>query len=234
MNKRDAIKFVKEQFAIKNKCSVSEIDSGKNLFHVDNDNFFTMTSFGKNIIISGKEEMVKWCEEKYKDEPAEMIMDGEILYQIEGKLREYDKKLCGQHIKYVHVYDKDITKPRGYQYKLYNRDNIHEFYNDKKFDNALCYDEKVDVMAYGAYQSGKIVALAAADDRNKLIWQIGIDTLYSHRNKGLGVYLVKSLADIISNKNKLSCYTTWGSNIASTNLALRAGFIPVMTYYYVE
>ncbi len=105
-------------------------------------------------------------------------------------------------------------------------------YKNQGFDNALNY--KNDVIAFGAYHENQLVALAGADDNLVNLWQIGIDTLPSYRNKGLACYLVKTLADEIEKRGALAYYTTWSPNIASTAVALKAGFLPTWVGYYAE
>ena len=77
-------------------------------------------------------------------------------------------------------------------------------YANKKFDNAL--NNKDDVIAFGAYKNGELVALAGADNRLSDLWQIGIDTLPEHRGKGLATYLVKELAQEIKKRGKVPFY----------------------------
>ena len=96
----------------------------------------------------------------------------------------------------------------------------------------MAYNDKVDVIAFGAFVDGKLVALAGADDDDKTMWQIGIDTLKDHRGKGLGTYLVKRIADEIIKCDAFPYYNTWGANIGSMNIALKTGFMPVKTHYF--
>lgn len=79
---------------------------------------------------------------------------------------------------------------------------------------------------------GELVALAGTDDRMGDMWQMGIDTLPAFRGKGLGVYLVKTLAYEIVKRDAIPYYTTWSPNIASTAIALKVGFFPAWVGYY--
>ncbi|MBU5437383.1 GNAT family N-acetyltransferase [Tissierella sp. MSJ-40] len=75
---------------------------------------------------------------------------------------------------------------------------------NKGFENALNYNN--DVIAFGAYQGNQLVALTGADDSMSKLWQIGIDTMLGHRNRGLASYLVKTLADEIERRGALPYY----------------------------
>ena len=76
--------------------------------------------------------------------------------------------------------------------------------------------------------------MAGADDYMNELWQIGIDVLPEFRHQGLGLYLVKELAADIEKLRKVPFYTTWSPNIASTRVALGAGFYPVWVGYPSE
>lgn len=225
---------MKNQSAIKSKCAPSDFDLNENVFIKSDEKFFEMISFGKNIVMLGKDEIVSWCEENFKNETPEDIMDGKNLYKIEAQLRKYDKKLCGQNIDHIYAGENIvIEKPSGYQYRLFTRDDISELYEFKQFYHALAFNEKIDVIAFGAFYNGLPVAVAAAEDWGNIIW-IGIDTLPEHRGKGLATYLVKTVSDEMISQGISPYYCTWGANIGSINVARRCGFIPVKTFYYVE
>lgn len=225
--------MVQEQLATIRKYDHNAFKYDKNLFVKSKDTFFEIATFGKNAVIRSDESIYDWCVENFLTIPACDIMDGENLFLIESKLREFGKKLAGEHVRYLYLdKNKVVYKPSGFEYKIYNKSNMKVLYKNLGFDNALNY--KDDVIALGAYFKNQLVALAGADDRLSNLWQIGIDTLPSYRNKGLASYLVKILANAIEKRGALPYYTTWSPNIASTTVALNAGFIPVWVEYYAE
>lgn len=203
--------------------------------YIPSDQGFKMLTFGTNLVIRGDQEMLDWIKERYNDEAAEFIMDGEMLYDIEQRLRQDGVKLQGQHMGYLYLDDTmNIPAPTGYEYRLFQRSQLKSLYEYKMFDNAFAFDDTKDVIALGALYQGEFVAMAGADDGLKDFWQLGIDTIPEHRGKGLGVYLVHALVKEITRLGKMCYYNTWGSNIASMNVAAKTGFKPVMTYYYGE
>lgn len=230
MDKLSKIMFAKKRIAINNSFDAAIFDLTSNVFIKSESAFFEMMTFGNHGIFLVNEELYDWCIDKFNNRDIKKVMDGEDLYLIETKLRQYNKKLGGEHVRYLYLSSKDVHKPSGFTYKLYDQVNIHELDNKKEFSNALNF--KNDVIAYGAYDGDKLVALAGADNVMNDLWQIGIDTLKDYRNKGLGVYLVKTLADEIEKHGRLPFYTTWSPNIASTKLALSAGFEPVWVEYF--
>lgn len=233
MNKKEKLKKLIEDAAKKMECCPEDFYKSSPLF-VYSDQDFMMKSFGSNIVMRGSKALIDWCKDRFENQSPEDIMDGNNLYMIENKLREHQQKLSGQHVCYLYLEQKNIVKPQGFDYRLFEREELKLLYHYKEYDNALCFDDTVDAIAHGAFYKGQCIALAAADDRNKDIFQIGIDTGKAYRKQGLGAYLVNELAKIIIKRGKQAIYTTWGANLASSNIAVKTGFMPVMVYYYAQ
>ncbi|MBU5593424.1 GNAT family N-acetyltransferase [Clostridium sp. MSJ-4] len=231
MDKSSKITFVQKQLAMDWKCDCNVFKDDKNVFIKSENKFFEIVTFGKNAVIKAHPSIYNWCIELFSTTSAEDIMDGENLFFIETKLREFGKKLAGEHTRYLYLNKNEtIYKPNDFEYKFFDKTNINTLYSNKGFDNALNY--KNDVIAFGAYKENQLVAIAGADDYMSSLWQIGIDTLPEYRNKGLASYLVKTLADEIERRGALPYYTTWSANIASTTVALKVGFSPIWVGYY--
>ena len=231
MDKLNKIILAQKQIAINWNCNANVFKEDKNVFIKSENQFFEIVTFGNNAVIKAHPSIYNWCIELFSKTPAHDIMDGENLFSIETKLREFGKKLAGEHVRYLYLdNNKTIYKPSNFQYKLFDKTNINTLYTNRNFDNALNYLN--DVIALGAYKEDQLVALAGADDGMSSLWQIGIDTLPEYRNEGLASYLVKTLADEIEGRGILPYYTTWSPNIASTSVALKAGFSPVWVEYY--
>ncbi|WP_010291872.1 GNAT family N-acetyltransferase [Clostridium senegalense] len=231
MDKSSKIIFAQEQLAIDWECDSNVFKQDKNIFIKSEKQFFEIVTFGKNAVIKAHPYIYNWCVELFSMTPAHDIMDGENLFVIEGKLREFGKKLEGEHTRYLYINkNENICPPNEFEYKFFDKTNINTLYDNKNFDNALNYDN--DIIAFAAYKDNQLVAIAGADDSMPSLWQIGIDTLPQYRNRGLASYLVKTLADEIERRGILPYYTTWSPNIASTSVALKVGFLPVWVGYY--
>lgn len=235
MDKRDKIMFVKKQLTETWKCNDRAFDSEENVFIETNDTFFQMVTFGHNVVIRAEEEMVKWCFENFKSVPGNLVMDSDNFYLINKKLRSFGKKLGEENTRYLHLFPEEIpVKPMQFDYKRYNRQSVKELYKYREFTNSLDFDYNEHI-AIAAYDGEKIAAVGGVDNHlGDSLWQIGIDTVVEYRNRGLGAYLVKELAMEIEKQGKLACYTTWSANIASTRVALGAGFSPVWIEYAHE
>ena len=211
--------------------TLEQLESSQNQY-VESDKNFMIATYGNNALVRGTKELVIWCKERYKDFEPERILDGDEFFQLEERLRQYNKRLDGHHLMFLYHHDTNIKPVEGFTYKLYERNQFDELYQYKGYDMALSYKNDVDVMALVAFDGDKLAAIAGCDDRNKEIWQIGINTESAYREKGLATYLVYQLAQEILKREKAINYTTWGANIPSINVALNAGFKPVMTFYY--
>lgn len=231
MSKFNKIKQVQERLAIRGKYSTGVFEKRKNQFIKSDSCFFDVLTFGTNAIIQADESIYDWCVNNLSTVEAKRIMDGDYLFKIDSTLREHGKKLSGENVRYLLLdEDRSIHKPSGFIYKIFDKSHMGELWKHKGFDNALNY--KDDVIGIGAFYQGQLVALAGADDRLDNLWQIGIDTIPEFRNKGLGVYLVKAIADEIIKAGKLPYYTTWSANIGSTAIALKTGFFPTWVGYF--
>jgi len=232
MDKKSKIAFAKRRLALNHSFDVNLFESEFNVFIKSESTFFEMVTFGKQGLFLLNEEIYDWCVGLFAEKDIKEIMNGEYLYTIETKLRNYNKRLGGEHIRYLYLNAKDVKKPSGYTYKIFNGKNIHQLDEHKEFNNALNF--KNDVMAVGAYEGEKLIALAGADNVLNDLWQIGIDTHKEYRYKGLASYLVKIIADEIEKQGRLPYYTTWSPNMASTKVALKVGFEPVWIDYFSE
>lgn len=231
MNFKEMVSICKETSATSFNIEKEMIDSINHVYVVS-DKGFLIETYGKCALIRGHEELIKWCKKEYNDVTAQRILDGDNFYKLEERLRKDGIKLEGEHLRFLYHQDTNLKEIEGFTYKLFNRDTLEELYVNKGFDMALSYKVDNDVIALVAYKDNEIAGIAAADDYNKKMWQIGIDVIEKYRSKGLASYLVYQLTQEIVKHNVAVQYTTWGANISSLNVAIKAGFRPVMSFYY--
>lgn len=233
MNAKDTARWTKQQLATRWHCDPEALDAKENVFLEADDTFFEMNTFGANAILRGGKDMLDWCKGLTGDMQGKDIMDGDILYQIEAKLRTHGRKLSGEHVRYLHLADGHaIAQPEGFAYCWYQGNEVKALYEHKWLENALNF--KQDVIAVAAFDGSSLAAAAAADDYMGDLWQIGIDTGPAYRKRGLAAYLVQALAQEIERQGKVPFYTTWPANIGSTRVALSAGFLPFWVGYPSE
>ena len=255
MTKQDKIALAQNCITKAWACPTDSFTKDENLIMETNQAFFEVATFGHNAVIRADKSIHDWCVSTFADVPANLIMDGENLYLIEQKLRENGHRLSGEHVNYMHLYPSQKAEtPQGFSFEVYEQDRMSELYADAgfsveidtmhvvhqfhtkspRFESALNYDEKGEVLAIVARKDDDIAAVVAADDYNYGLWQIGIDTVPRYRGMGLAAYLVKEIAYESEKRGETVFYATWGANIASTRTALKAGFAPVWVSFCAE
>jgi len=235
MNKQEKIIFVQNCIAKDWGCQVDCFGESENVIIETDKTFFEVATFGQNAVVRADKAIVDWCRDTFSGVPAKDIMDGDILYQIEKKLREHGKRLAGEHVRFMHFESEArLEKPEGYTFTWYEKEELQFLYEDDRFDSALNYYDKGEVLAMVATKDGEIVAVAAVDNYCYDLWQIGIDTMEPERGKGLAAYLIQEIALESEKRNQIPYYTTWAANLASFRAVLKAGFLPVWTGYFAE
>lgn len=229
LQKSEQIAIIQKYYTTSWDCDSDIFNRNENVILESNENFFEFYTFGKNAVMRVNKSIIDWCGKNLSNIKFDRILENESLYKM---LLEHDKFSIWDGVRYLYLYDNVIEKPKGFTYKLYNKAELDIIPKADSYRQALSFDG-TDVIAFVAYKDDTIVSIAGADDRMGDIWQIGIDTLPEYRQRGLAVYLVKTLSDEIVRRGKLPFYTTWSSNIASTNVALNSGYRPVWTYYSV-
>lgn len=228
---RKSINHLQEILAVKYGCNTSIFNDTCNHIIKSDKSFFELMSFGTNAVIWADKSIYSWCMDNLYTIEHKRLTDGKMLFEIESMLRKHGKRLDGEQLRFLILKDIDLNRPDGFTYKLFEKDEIGQLKDFQGFGNAVNHDGD-DVIAYGAYDGERLVALAGADDKlGQQLWQVGIDTLPDYRKKGLAAYLVRALSDEINNRGVLPFYTTWSANLGSLNVAIKAGYRPVWHRY---
>ena len=204
--------------------------------------FCRVITFGKGTIMFANNQIIEWLFETFKSTPTEEILDTDNRYLINEKLRTFGKKLSGEEMWYLHLLSNtEVVKPAGYTYKLHDEDSMKELHTVMKSQNAYSvFTNAVEedgeyMLAVAAYDNDLLVSVASCEVDEGEEWRnIGVDTLAGHGGCGLATYLVKELSLETEKRGKVPFYTTCSANIASTKVALSAGFRPVWLWHYAE
>ena len=82
------------------------------------------------------------------------------------------------------------------------------------------------MLCVGAYDCGRLVALAGASADCDTMWQIGVDVLPEYRGRGLAKTVTSRLAQEVFARGKVPFYCAAWSNLPSVRNALSCGFRP--------
>lgn len=249
-SKAQRIENAKKQLSLDLACSPEQFDkhensivssklvAGRRKFSSEKD-FFRMATFGTGTVISVDEKMTGWCAGHLEKHEGIRLFEHYMMVCIEAEMRKYGKCLLGVNEYYLPMPGFDRRKPLYAPARIewYERGNIPELYEDKRFKNALLYDINAlrpDVLVAAAVIDNQIAAMAGASMDSELFWQIGIDVMPGYRKKGLAAYLVSALTDEILNRNAIPYYGTWSANIASRSVAAASGYFPAWVETYAK
>ncbi|MGN0438561.1 MAG: GNAT family N-acetyltransferase [Lachnospiraceae bacterium] len=226
-----------KQLAIDFCCSEEEVMSNENIFteympqigrriFEEGECFLKVASVQGKILASGREDIINWVREHYKDSSGAWFMDFDNLRELDDKMKEFGCRIGQAHPFYIAT-EKSVVNTEGYVIKKYVGDEIEQFRDDERFDEAFIFEElPKDEIGIAAIKDGKILGMAGATSDSELMWQIGINVMPEAEGLGIGSMLVALLKNEILDMGKLPFYGTAMSHIASQRVALKAGFYP--------
>jgi len=185
--------------------------------------FIKLAAMGKCVVVSASPELLPqvkdWTQGKSRDEIFEFPL------------------VFGQTIHFVPDRKTFSVKPliEGYTYHKMEGEDIKRLAGLEGFPNSLVFDENGDTFArivFYAMQDGKVIGLAGAGQEADGLWEMGVDVLPAHQNKGLASVLVGSLAEKIMEKGIIPFYSASVTNVGSQSVAHRCGLMPcwISTY----
>lgn len=121
--------------------------------------------------------------------------------------------------------DDCVHEINGVEIKKYNQEEILQFKDDDRFDEAFCFsEESPDVLAVAAIIDDEIVGMAGASADSASFWQIGINVNKNFEGRHIASGIVSILKADILQKGIVPYYGTSFSNLASQHVAAKAGF----------
>lgn len=199
-----------------------------------------MDPFFRVIVIMGKayimadESILGGCEELFKDSKPEWFFNFDNLRRIDYILHDYGREIVNTHIYYLPAEGSLPEKEYGDEIWL-NEKQIEAMRETNVCYRALCYSPtQPDVIAVMLKDSDKIKGMAGASLDGKYVRQIGIDVKEGYEGKGIGVHLVKLLKQRLLEQNTLPFYGTCESHAISRTIAIRSGFMPAFSEFFVS
>lgn len=241
--KADILQIVKTQLALDYNCQVSDFAKEKNTIVENklcegrriygNDGcFLKILCFGGTAIINTSPLIIHWCEEKLLNRNAAWFFQYPKLRAIDREIQNFGHQIADVHHYYLPRPDVSRIEPIA-SIKWYEYEDILQFQNDDRFEEAFAFDENhPDTLAVAAFDGNNIMGMAGASADGVAMWQIGIDILPEYRGRGIGTNLVTILKNEVLKRGKIPFYGTVESHFHSQNIALNAGFFPAWAELY--
>lgn len=236
--KKEILKMIKEQLAKDYNCSTQDFDNRNNLVtdiklnegarkYSKDKEILKILIFNGKAVLSADECIKEWCIEKFSNGNGDWLFLYSVLRKIDKKLNEFGYEIENTHHYYL-PYGIDNEEDISNNLKWYNQEEIKQFKNDNRFDEAFAFDKNFpDVLAVAKVDDyGNILGMAGASKDSEIMWQIGINVLDGAEGKGVAKTVVKALKNEILRRGKVPFYGTVESHIISQKVALASGFYP--------
>lgn len=225
-----------QQLAIDYCCQVSDIKDDKNhfteyeklegrrIFEEADECILKVIAVNGKLIFTGKKSVVDVCQQQFFNKSGNWFMDVFNFRKLDVILQKE-----GCRVKTVHPFfipkDDNVQEINGIEMKKYNQEEILQFKDDDRFDEAFCFsEESPDVLAVAAIIDDEIVGMAGASADSPSFWQIGINVNKNFEGRHIASGLVSILKADILKKGIVPYYGTSFSNLASQHVAAKAGF----------
>ena len=241
MNRNEMLEKVKEQLSRDYNCSIEDFNKEENLItdyklregrrnYGDEYSPIKILVFGKKAIICVCEELREWCVEKLLNFSGEWIFSFRVLGALEKKLNDIGDEVDDTHQYYLPKENVEEIKPIT-KIKWYNQEEIKQFKDDERFNEAFVFDENYpDVLGVAALdEDDNIIGMAGASMDSENMWQIGINVFKGWEGKGIGTNLVYLIKQKILSLEKVPFYGTGQSHVISQNIAIKSGFYPAFS-----
>ena len=185
----------------------------------------SILSFGGKLVITSAPELKPWCEQTLaKRLSAQWCLEAGSLISIDRKLAEF-----GYGIEQAHLFfaPRFPVPDAEYPVRLLDKSDIAALESDERIDEAFLFEDYVeDVLGTACYDaSGALLAVSGATANSDLMWEMGVNSFAE--GKGYGKATLAALTNEIIRLGKVPFYGTALSHIASQNLALRVGLVPM-------
>ena len=238
MTKEEIKQILEEQLALDYDCSIEEVQSSNNIFKPwkrntgarligDDDCMLKIAVYREKLLVMADEKLLEWCKQTFEKTRGTWLAEPENLIMIHEKLGEFGQKLVDTHHHYLPDLDYPKTEER-FETSWYEKEEINIFQGDKRFWEALLFDERTpDMLAVCAVEDDVILGMASVTRDCEKMWQIGVNVTQEGAGKGIGAYVTSLLKERVMERGVLPFYSTVESHIKSQKVAFHAGFEPL-------
>ncbi len=189
-------------------------------------NFVT---YGNNVVASVKPELRTIVTEYVRRTAFYRVFETPQALWLNERTAPLGHKLCYMAYYFLPNVNKLIRLPCPYEMRLLHPADFAHLYTPEWGNAILAERRELDMLALGAYDGERLVALAGCSADCADMWQIGIDVLPEYRQRGIASALTSNLAVEILERGKVPFYCCAWANIPSARNAARSGFVPAWT-----
>lgn len=216
-----------------NKVTLSENSVGARRY-LDLPFLCDFTSYGRSIVASASPAFADIAKEYIGKFAVEHCFETPNMHWLSEQIRPLGADVCFMAEYFLPYVERLPTLECAYETKVLTEKDFPDLYLPE-WSNALCEKRKhLDRLGVGAYDRGKLIALAGASADCDTMWQIGIDVLPSYRRQGVASALTNRLAREILQRGIVPFYCCAWSNIKSARNAIRSGFVPAWAQMTVK
>lgn len=238
--KQSMILALKSQLAIDANCEKGDFDKRNNLVrllnhhckkrrNIPDDLLLFMACFGKGTVAAVDQKLEAFMT-KYLEGMEGFRCFDMPLHILENELAKYGGIISEIEEFYLLDSHEICQVTSSFDIEILEGAAIKKLYGDHRFHMAMGYSQDSDrkeMLAVAAYKNGEILGVAAASNDTDHIWQIGVDVVPEKRRQHVATGMVKIISTEVLKRNKIPCYGTAWSNIASKRVAINAGYQPV-------
>ncbi len=229
---------LRKQLATELNCQPSDFGGGANIItlpalhegrrqYSSEPYIFHMATLGENAVITADERLHGFLAEWSRGVAGHSLFELPRLLPLERELNRLGYTLTESY--HMFLPETDVQPLGGFDTAWYEGAQIHRFYGDERFPNAICPEflpHRPDTIVVCAVIGGEIAGMAGCSEDAAGWQQIGIDVLPQFRSRGVGAYLVALLKNEILRRGDIPFYGTSLSNLHSWNIAIKCGFRP--------
>jgi hypothetical protein len=234
INKKDMMDCVYRQLAIDYNCSPDDFLKDGLIFTEARENegrrpfpFITprleMISMGHSTIINVSYDILPYVRQEFEGKTREEVFNSSFIYGVNPYFLPDIGKITS------------ITKPDGFEFMIVEKQDIQKLYDLYGSQYRMQYDANsqnpVMLLVLVKYKDA-VAGIAKTKADCKTMWSIDVDVLNPFRGKGLAAPMVNMLTLEILRRGHIPYYFAATSNVLSTHVAVRAGYIPAWVHCY--
>ena len=213
-------------FGKENVITLPKLQEGRRRYS-EKPYFFHMGCMGSGAVITADESLHPFLRDFAANRPGHWLFELPNLLPLQQELSR--QGYCLTQTYHMFLPAAEVQPKREIPVRWYYDEQIHPFYGDERFPNAIGSAPgglRPDRIALCAMDGETIMGMAGASQDAPGWMQIGIDVMAPYRSQGIASYLVTLLKNEILRQGQIPFYGTSLSNYHSWNTALKSGFFP--------